>query len=282
MSAQDEFLFPTFSPTSFNDDTITSADMIVCELRRLDHITEQDSLIFRSKIEAAEKSIAAASSALYKITMDLMEVQFSLEEKEQSKALSIAQFESFLTYSVTDACSIRPTSAQPIDRFGNAFHKSFIGQSISSTLSVSRVEIASSSFISSLTKRIQATASSLWQFNATSHSTASPSADSAHILEQNHGENEVEMKLEYLKILVPHLAAELIVLRRRIHQTTYEIHNLKEVYRVLMQKYQHAIVELEEQQYYKKCLSKQLFQCISEHDVRQYDKWSSMIASNER
>ncbi|KAG7396527.1 hypothetical protein PHYBOEH_002180 [Phytophthora boehmeriae] len=255
LSDEHRILFPTLDNEGDITAQRTSLEHIRTKLRHFDSDVASDTVFLQQKIETAERAQAQALSTRYAATYALSEATFDLNERSEIKSHLRSQFRKLLEVAIAEASSSStagtagPTWINPLvyinARMMSCFERLPLISSLDSTKS-----------------------------GGTEIDELEDSMDEE--------EMEAQRNLVHLEVLVPHLAADLRVLQRKLDDNERILRPLQQRFRQLQRDAQLARVEVEEAQLFKDRLADQLLQIILASEKLKNERMQQLFAEVDR
>ncbi|DBA00936.1 TPA: hypothetical protein N0F65_006136, partial [Lagenidium giganteum] len=254
ISVENSVMFPALDEAATDEDKQRALNVIRDQLAHFDTDVASDMTVLRRKIEAADKSIAQATSVLFRITYEATEATFQLEERLELRRRLKGQYDEFAAMAIAEATSSSP-SVYARERNG-------AGALARWNPLATLVYINSRMYVC-----LERVIPKLSQNAATPHSR-----------ERLDSDEENERNLVHLETLVPRLAADLHAIQRKINNTDKDLRGAQQRYTKLMQTQQLARVELEEAQQFKDRVADQMLQLMFENERQKNAKMQQLFA----
>ncbi|RLN45455.1 hypothetical protein BBJ29_005189 [Phytophthora kernoviae] len=215
-------------------------------------------VFLQQKIEAAERAQAQALSTRYVSTYALSEATFDLNERSEIKTQLRSQFRKLLEVAIAEASS-----------------SSTAGSATSGLLTwINPLEYINARMLSCF-ERLPLISSLDY--------TNSDGADVNELEDiMDDEEEEAQRNLVHLEVLVPHLAADLRVLQRKLADNERILRPLQQRFRQLQRDAQLARVEVEEAQLFKDRLADQLLQIMLASEKLKNERMQQLFAEVDR
>ncbi|RLN48387.1 hypothetical protein BBJ28_00006830 [Nothophytophthora sp. Chile5] len=236
LSHEHRMLFPALDRGDDAAAQCVSLNFIRSQLRHFDTDVASDTVFLQRKIEAAERAQAQALSARYAATYALSEATFDLNERSELRLRLRAQIRELQAIAIAEASASSASSDSP---------------SVLSTWSTP-VEFFNSRVLSCF-ERLPL---------ASSRNGEPPGSFDDGVEGLDGEDEELRRNLVHLEVLVPHLAADLRVIQRKLVDNEHELQSLRQRLRGLQHDAQLARVEVEEAQQFKDRLADQLLQIL--------------------
>ncbi|RLN37044.1 hypothetical protein BBJ28_00008677 [Nothophytophthora sp. Chile5] len=239
LSHEHRMLFPALDRDDDAAAQCVSLNFIRSQLQHFDTDVASDTVFLQRKIEAAERAQAQALSARYAATYTLSEATFDLNERSELRLRLRAQIRELQAIAIAEASAssassdsspVLPTWTTPVEFFNSRVLSCF-----------ERLPLASSR-----------------------NGEAPGSFDDGveGLDDEDEEQRELRRNLVHLEVLVPHLAADLRVIQRKLVDNEQELRSLRQRLRGLQHDAQLARVEVEEAQQFKDRLADQLLQIL--------------------
>lgn len=256
LSYEHSVLFPSLSDAQGTE----SLQLIRSQLALFDSDVASDTVVLRQKIEASDKALVAATAALHEASYALTDATFALEDHVEAKQRLRAQFDALCALAVAEATapsrSSRPSAStrRALQLWSPAATLAYLNSRVFSCLE-------RATWIALRSSR--------------------ESDEQQQNFDTEHDEEE-ERKLAHLDVLVPHLAADLRAIQRKMVTNAMALHGAQDSYVALQQRWQLARVALDELQQFKDRLSDQMLQLLLASEAMKSSKMQELFAQVDR
>lgn len=253
LSYEHSVLFPNLEGSGA--DPAQTLSLIRSQLQHFDTDVANDTVVLRQKIEDIDKSLAAETATLFEANYALTEVTFELEDHLEAEQRLRTQFETLSAIAVAEASSPSPSQVDGGGR--NSLYLWSPAATISYINSRMYGCLERATRLTILTSR---------------------SASQRDFDEYDAEREEEDRKLSHLEILVPHLAADLRAIQRKMDANKRELQSVRDKYVALQRRRQLAQVALEESQQFKDRLSDQMLQLLLASESLKNSKMHQLFA----